>query len=103
LDTPFSILSLKDFREDQRAFSNKLGENFREWGFCGLKDHGIDTDLLNDTQELFKEFFDLPDDFKKKKNSQNFELFSLVFLSTNKNKLISTRFVTPFFVRLCSK
>ena len=66
MDTPFSILSLKDFREDQRAFSNKLGENFREWGFCGLKDHGIDTDLLNDTQELFKEFFDLPDDFKKK-------------------------------------
>ena len=66
MDTPFSILSLKDFREDQRAFSNKLGENFKEWGFCGLKDHGIDTDLLNETQELFKEFFDLPDDFKKK-------------------------------------
>ena len=34
-------------------------------GILGLKDHGIDTDLLNDTQELFKEFFDLPDDLKE--------------------------------------
>ena len=57
MDTPFSILSVADLNGDIDLFSEELGSNFQEWGFCGLKDHGIDTVLVKEVQNIFADFF----------------------------------------------
>tara|TARA_Y100000768_G_scaffold382568_1_gene363178 strand:+ start:1066 stop:1998 length:933 start_codon:yes stop_codon:yes gene_type:complete len=66
LKTPFSILSLNDKDVDLHSFSQELGDNFKKWGFCGIKNHGIDTELVREIQDLFKDFFNMPEDLKKK-------------------------------------
>ena len=65
MKTPFYTLSLKDAEKDLLLFSRKLGESFSKWGFCGIRDHNIDTNLVAEVQELFKDFFDLPEDIKR--------------------------------------
>tara|TARA_Y100000996_G_scaffold224644_1_gene176717 strand:+ start:1878 stop:2810 length:933 start_codon:yes stop_codon:yes gene_type:complete len=65
LKTPFSILSLDEKEEDLHSFSQELGDSFKQWGFCGIKNHGIDTLLVTEIQELFKEFFNMPEELKK--------------------------------------
>tara|TARA_B100001175_G_scaffold49029_1_gene38418 strand:- start:9305 stop:10237 length:933 start_codon:yes stop_codon:yes gene_type:complete len=65
LQTPFSVLSLKGLNEDPKTFSQELGKNFRDSGFCGIKDHGIDTKLVTEVQDLMKRFFNLPEETKR--------------------------------------
>ncbi len=64
MHTPFSIISLKNFNKDKDSFSEELGLNFRKWGFCGVKDHGVDTQLVKEVQGLFIEFFNFPEQKK---------------------------------------
>jgi len=64
LSNPFSILSLKDKHSDLPKFSKKLEENFAEFGFCGIRDHGIDTELVEEVLQIFKTFFSLSDETK---------------------------------------
>ena len=64
MHTPFSIISLSDFDKDSSSFSEELGANLRKWGFCGIKDHGIDTKLVKEVQNIFKGFFNLPKEDK---------------------------------------
>ena len=66
MKTPFSILSLNDKDVDLHSFSQELGDSFKKWGFCGIKNHGIDTELVREIQDLFKDFFNMPEDLKKK-------------------------------------
>ena len=66
MKTPFSILSLNDKDADLHSFSQELGDSFKKWGFCGIKNHGIDTELVREIQDLFKDFFNMPEDLKKK-------------------------------------
>ena len=66
MKTPFSILSLNEKDVDLHSFSKELGDSFKKWGFCGIKDHGIDTELVREIQDLFKDFFNMPEDLKKK-------------------------------------
>ena len=66
MKTPFSVLSLDEKDTDLNSFSKEMGDSFKKWGFCGLKNHGIDTELVVEIQDLFKEFFNLPEDHKKK-------------------------------------
>ena len=56
---------MKDFTKDPNKFSKQLGENFRRSGFCGINDHEIDTDLVKEVQDLFIQFFSLPEETKK--------------------------------------
>ena len=51
---------------DLHSFSQELGDSFKKWGFCGIKNHGIDTELVREIQDLFKDFFNMPEDLKKK-------------------------------------
>ena len=59
MSSPFSTLSLQESEEDPGIFSNELGKNFSEWGFCGIKDHGIDESLVKEVMSLFVRFFEL--------------------------------------------
>ena len=65
MQTPFSVLSLKGLNEDPQTFSQELGKNFRDSGFCGIKDHGIDKKLVTEVQDLMKRFFNLPEETKR--------------------------------------
>ena len=58
-------MSLDDFRNDAESFSKTLGNSFHRWGFCGIQDHGIDTKLVKDTQELFHIFFGYTEEQKQ--------------------------------------
>ena len=64
MHTPFSIISLDDFKKDRDRFSEELGINFRKWGFCGVKNHGVDTSLVKEVQNLFIDFFNLTEEKK---------------------------------------
>ena len=52
--------------EDRRAFVAELGAAYREWGFAGIRNHGIPQPLIDDAYQAFKAFFALPEQTKKK-------------------------------------
>ncbi|GGC41599.1 flavonol synthase [Novosphingobium marinum] len=62
LDT-LPVLSLAD---EPDRFSSEIGESFRTFGFAMVRDHGIDGELVARGWELTREFFDLPDDEKRR-------------------------------------
>ncbi|GHE34847.1 isopenicillin N synthase family dioxygenase [Vulcaniibacterium thermophilum] len=51
---------------DRDAFVAELGACYREWGFAGIRGHGIATDLVDRAYDAFKRFFALPQDVKMK-------------------------------------
>jgi len=60
MPTPFAIISLNNEKKNTDIFAQQLGKNFLQWGFCGIKDHGIDFALIDHVMQLFEEFFALP-------------------------------------------
>lgn len=48
------------------AFVKKLGDAYREWGFAGIRNHGISGASIDAAYDVFKAFFALPEDVKKK-------------------------------------
>ena len=63
MNIPFSVISLKNFYKDPNKFSKELGDNFRKSGFCGIKDHEIDTDLV-ERYKIYSFNFSLPEETK---------------------------------------
>ena len=59
-------LDIRRFDSDRDAFVAELGAAYREWGFCGINGHGISDELINGAYGVFKAFFALPDEVKKK-------------------------------------
>lgn len=51
---------------DRDAFVAELGAAYREWGFAGIRGHGIPQDLIDGAYDAFVEFFALPEDVKKR-------------------------------------
>ncbi len=51
---------------DRDAFVADLGTAYREWGFAGIRGHGIPAERIDACYEVFKRFFALPDDVKHK-------------------------------------
>src|SRR5690606_8527235 len=51
---------------DRQAFVAELGAAYREWGFAGIRGHGIDPALIDAASDVFKRFFALPDETKRK-------------------------------------
>lgn len=47
--------------EDRAAFVDELGAAYREWGFAGIRNHGIDQRLIDGAYDAFKAFFALPE------------------------------------------
>ncbi len=52
--------------EDRAAFVAELGAAYREWGFAGIRNHGIAQSLIDGSYEVFKAFFALPEEVKQR-------------------------------------
>lgn len=50
---------------DRDAFVAELGAAYRQWGFAGIRGHGIPQSLIDDAYDVFVRFFALPEDVKK--------------------------------------
>ncbi len=53
-------LDIRRYDSDRDAFVAELGAAYREWGFCGVRGHGIDQTLIDGAYAVFKRLFDLP-------------------------------------------
>ena len=59
-------LDIRRFDTDRAAFVAELGAAYREWGFCGIRGHGIPQADIDGAYDAFKRFFALPTDTKMK-------------------------------------
>ncbi|NLB14794.1 MAG: isopenicillin N synthase family oxygenase [Gammaproteobacteria bacterium] len=59
-------LDIRRFDSDRDAFVAELGAAYREWGFAGIRHHGIPQDLIDGAYDAFQRFFALPAEVKKK-------------------------------------
>ena len=59
-------LDIRRFDSDRDAFVAELGAAYREWGFCGVSHHGISAQAIDGAYRVFKEFFALPEQSKRK-------------------------------------
>ena len=50
--------------EDRQAFVAELGAAYRQWGFAGIRNHGIPQALIDGSYDVFQRFFALPEDTK---------------------------------------
>ncbi len=58
-------LDIRRFETDRAAFVAELGAAYREWGFAGIRGHGIAQDVIDGAYDAFTAFFALPEDVKK--------------------------------------
>jgi isopenicillin N synthase-like dioxygenase len=59
-------LDIRRYDNDRAAFVAELGNAYREWGFAGIRGHGIAQPLIDGAYDAFREFFALPDEVKRK-------------------------------------
>jgi isopenicillin N synthase-like dioxygenase len=64
-ETGIPVLSIRDFDGQAGEFSHALGKAWREFGFVGIRDHGIDDALIERAYAAFREFFALPAELKQ--------------------------------------
>ncbi len=58
-------LDIRRFETDREAFVAELGAAYREWGFAGIRGHGIPQDVIDGAYDAFTAFFALPEAVKK--------------------------------------
>jgi isopenicillin N synthase-like dioxygenase len=51
---------------DRQAFMDELGAAYREWGFAGIRNHGIPQSQIDEAYQTFQAFFALPEGVKRK-------------------------------------
>lgn len=59
-------LDIRRYDTDRDAFVAELGAAYREWGFAGIRGHGISDSLIDGAYERFRAFFALPTEAKMK-------------------------------------
>jgi isopenicillin N synthase-like dioxygenase len=59
-------LDIRRYDGDRTRFVDELGAAYREWGFCGIRGHGIAPALIDNAYDAFKRFFALPTEVKMK-------------------------------------
>ena len=59
-------LDIRRYDSDRTAFVAELGAAYREWGFAGIRNHGISQSLIDNAYDAFVRFFALPADVKMK-------------------------------------
>jgi isopenicillin N synthase-like dioxygenase len=59
-------LDIRRFDSDRDAFVAELGAAYREWGFAGIRGHGIPQALIDRAYDVFQRFFALPDETKRR-------------------------------------
>ncbi|QHQ27716.1 flavonol synthase [Xanthomonas albilineans] len=60
------ILDITRLDSDRDAFVAELGAAYREWGFAGIRNHGIAQAQIDAAYAVFKAFFALPEAVKRK-------------------------------------
>ncbi|MDB4059905.1 isopenicillin N synthase family oxygenase [Gammaproteobacteria bacterium] len=58
-------LSYIDIKDGNKEALEKLKSALTEYGFFTITDHGLSSDLLSESYDLSKDFFNLPTDIKK--------------------------------------
>lgn len=59
-------LDIRRFDTDREAFVAELGAAYREWGFAGIRGHGISDAQIAGAYDAFQRFFALPEEVKRK-------------------------------------
>jgi isopenicillin N synthase-like dioxygenase len=59
-------LDIRRFDTDRDAFVAELGAAYREWGFAGIRGHGIPQELIDGAYDAFVHFFAQPEEVKKR-------------------------------------
>ena len=59
------VLDIRDFERSAGEFTDDLGRAYREFGFVGITNHGIEDALIDEAYRVFREFFALPEDVKR--------------------------------------
>ena len=54
------VLSLSEYDGQKGGFTDALGQAWRETGFVGIRDHGVDDNIIERAYDAFKAFFALP-------------------------------------------
>jgi isopenicillin N synthase-like dioxygenase len=57
-------LDIRRYDSDRDAFVAELGAAYREWGFAGIRGHGISQSLIDGAYDAFVRFFALPAEVK---------------------------------------
>jgi len=60
------VLDLDEFSERRDGFTRALGRAYREYGFVGIREHGLGNALIDEAYARFREFFALPDEVKQR-------------------------------------
>lgn len=63
---PLTTLPVLSLADEAASFSQAIGESFRTFGFAMVKDFDIDRGLIDRAWELSKDFFELPEDEKRR-------------------------------------
>ena len=59
-------LDISRFATDRGNFVAEFGSAYREWGFAGITDHGIDTNVISEALQAAEAFFAISEIEKKK-------------------------------------
>ena len=59
-------LDITRFDTDRDAFVAELGAAYRQWGFAGIRNHGIPQPAIDAAYDVFRNFFALPEETKLK-------------------------------------
>jgi len=58
-------LDISQFEQDKEAFVAKVGEAYKQFGFCGFNNHGVTDELVQQAFEVTQAFFALPQQVKQ--------------------------------------
>ncbi len=59
-------LDIRRYENDRDTFVAEIGTAYREFGFCCISGHGIARELIDDSYNVFRQFFALPTETKMK-------------------------------------
>jgi len=65
MDPRIPTLDIARYDTDREAFVAELGAAYREWGFCGIRGHGIPQAQIDRAYDVFQRFFALPEEVKR--------------------------------------
>ena len=66
MSTHIPTLDIRRYQTGRAAFVAELGAAYREWGFAGIRGHGIEQGLIDRAYDAFRAFFALPDEVKRR-------------------------------------
>ena len=64
------VLDLERLGADPLGLVEEAGAAYRAFGFCGFRNHGVDSGIIEDAYDAFKRFFALPDAIKMRYRSK---------------------------------